>query len=143
MNVSFVLLIVASVILRHVAIEARTAFLVRVVKLLPRKVTASHLQALFDEYRQLLPAFRSQALPLAALECSLNTVAGAVFIAGLWTYPPRELSDTALFLLRYCGAAFVLLAVLGDLFAFGRLFYFSFSRVEAEDDEEAEETGEA
>ncbi|GEM_PF-3367595 len=137
MNVSFVLLLAASGIFRYVATQARAAFTVRLERLLPRKVMSDHLQALFEEYRPLLGAFRSQALPFSLLELFLNAAACAVFVAALWTYPPRELSDLNLFLLRYCSAAFVLLAVLGDVFDLGRLFYHTFSRAEAV--EEAEE----
>lgn len=138
MNVSFVLLLIASGILRYVAMLARAAFVGRLTKLLPRKVMDDHLQALFAEYRPRLRAFRSQALPFSALELSLNAVACAVFVAALWMYPTQQLSELNLFLLRYCSAAFVLLAFLGDLFEFGQLFYFTFAKAE-----DSEETGEA
>ena len=138
MNVSFVLLIVASGILRYVAVQARGAFVLRLAQLLPRKVTEGHLEALFTDYRPRLPAFRSQALPYSALEVVLNALACGVFVAALWTYPRQELSDMNLFLVRYCSAGIVLVALLGDVLEFGQLLYFTFARAEVE---KVEETG--
>jgi hypothetical protein len=139
MNLSFILLLIAAGILRYVAVQARSAYVRRLTEILPRKVTEGHLQALFDEYRPRLRAFRAQALPYSALELFLNAFACAVFVAALWTYPPQQLSEMNVFLVRYCSAAMVLLAFLGDLFEFGQLFYFTFARAEMEEIEEAEE----
>ena len=138
MNISFILLIAAAGILRYVAVQARAAFVQRLAQLLPRKVMEGHLQALFDEYRPRLRAFRSQALPYSALELFLNALACSVFVAALWTYPSQQLSEMNLFLVRYCSAALVMFAFLGDLFEFGQIFYFTFARAEVEKIEEPE-----
>ncbi len=139
MSFSFVLLLIAAGLLRYVALQARSEYARRLAGILPRKVTEGHLQALFDEYRSRLGAFRAQALPFSALELFLNASACAVFVAALWSYPPEQLSQMNLFLLRYCSTAMVVLAFVGDAFEFGQLFYFTFARAEMEEIDEAED----
>ncbi len=120
--VAFFLWVGAAGVFRWLGADAERRFQDRLRALLPRKVLSGHLAALVGEHRELLPAFRSQALPLRARRLCFDALGCGIFLAARWVMPPPVLAGRELDLLRALGAAVVGVAALADGGAFLRIY---------------------
>jgi len=123
MVISFVLLVAASVLFRYLAFEAGVTFEKRTRALMPRNVGKTFVKTLFAEFREQLPAFRTQALPMQGLRLVLDTLACGTFVLGFWSFPPAFIKGFDLWSLRDIGTGVVAVAFVADAFAFLRMAY--------------------
>lgn len=121
MSLSFILLVLASVILRHLSAEAKRAFAYRLRALLPRDVLCDHLQILLKQHRNRMPEFRTRALPMHAAHLALDAFSCATLLTALWLFPPSVLAGFELAVFKYAGLAVVLLALTVELVLLCRL----------------------
>lgn len=118
MNVNLLMLICACILFRYLAAKARASFYARFTSLLRKPVLPRLLLKLLRENPERWHEFRERVLPICGGQIALDATACAIFVVGVFCFPPAKLGPTDLCLLQNGTVLLVSVAFVFDVSEF-------------------------